>query len=163
MLKAQCRLNLAKPENKNEINQFHQIYSSVSSGFAINTSVKQKGDELSERASERRWRRHSERSSLNTANQQPNAKLRAEPSSIQNIVPHKHTAQACSHTNFATKMHQHKQAQMPQPSYISCTASPTTHLFELVHVLVAGVSKKQLVGLLCKCKWSTAAVHNGSL
>jgi len=60
-------------------------------------------------------------------------------------------------------MHQHKQTQNPQPSYISCTASPTTHLFELVDVRVAGVGKKQLVGLVRKCKLSTAAVHNGSL
>jgi hypothetical protein len=47
-------LNLAKPENKNQINQLHQIYPSLSSGFAIKASVKQKGDELSERVSERR-------------------------------------------------------------------------------------------------------------
>jgi hypothetical protein len=54
MIKAQCRLNLAKPENKNQINQLHQIYPSVFAGFAINTSVKREGDELTERASERR-------------------------------------------------------------------------------------------------------------
>jgi hypothetical protein len=28
---------------------------------------------------------------------------------------------------------------------------------------VAGAGKKQLVGLVCGCKLSTAAVHNGSL
>ena len=54
LLKAQCRLNLAKPENKNQLNQLHQIYPPVFVGFPINTSVKQKGDELTERASERR-------------------------------------------------------------------------------------------------------------
>jgi hypothetical protein len=54
LLKAQCRLNLAKPENKNQINQLHQNHPSVSSGFATKASVKRKGDELTERVSERR-------------------------------------------------------------------------------------------------------------
>jgi hypothetical protein len=47
-------LNLAKPENKNQINQLQHIYPSVFVGFDINASVKRKGDELTERVYERR-------------------------------------------------------------------------------------------------------------
>jgi len=36
------------------------------------------------------------------------------------------------------------QAQNPQPSRISSTASPTTHLFELVDMQVAGVGKNSV-------------------
>jgi len=93
----------------------------------------------------------SERSSLNTAHstQMPNyeliAKFYTEHSSAQ---ARSSSLQPC---DFRNQIYLHKRAQNPQPSCISCTASPTAHLSGLLNMRVAGEFKKQLAGLVCSC------------
>jgi hypothetical protein len=71
---------------------------------------------------------------------------------------HSSSKQPC---DFRNQLYNKQQQPKQAVSYISCTASPTTHLFGLLDTQVAGMGKNQLVGLVRSCKLSTAAVHNG--
>ncbi len=85
--------------------------------------------------------------------QMPNYELKFK--FYTNIVLCEHIALTSFHAVLATTNTSSSEPKNPQPSYSNCTASPTTDLFGLVGMQVAGQIKKQLVGLASSSKLST--------